>query len=387
MAIPPQVDLARQLASRLERLSADSVWAHRASGVRGALLRWLSSRAWVATPGELLAALYAFGLPYAALVTGSRRPLPKARSDTLRMMPNCQRLCSEFFRAVVQIVKESGGTPILLESPAVHSLERTIKKTSYAQVVDSEKIEIANPAKTRTLHFDGAKKFKRIDIAEGYFDADIILALPKFKTHGITYITGGVKLLFGAIPGIEKSKMHLRAQTPEAFSEFLLDLYGAMTYGFSPPKPIIHIMDAILAQEYYYPYNIDLMGFADNLLGDAVIDDDGIKEAAALVRDAVDDGIFACINGDHNYKSSGIAIYLPTTNEGMHHIKDTYIDVPFATETSWYDFVYAFSNFFGVGTDNLQGIRIYHLQCSLQTRLTRSGPGVFPRGSELDCPQ
>ena len=43
--------------------------------------------------------------------------------------------------------------------------------------------------------------------------------------------------------------MHLRAQTPEAFSEFLLDLYGAMTYGFSPSKPIIHIMDAICAQE------------------------------------------------------------------------------------------------------------------------------------------
>ncbi|PIP38209.1 MAG: hypothetical protein COX19_14010 [Desulfobacterales bacterium CG23_combo_of_CG06-09_8_20_14_all_51_8] len=156
---------------------------------------------------------------------------------------------SEFFRAAVQIVKESGGTPILLESPAVHSLERTIKKTSYARVVDSEKIEIANPAKTRTLRFDKAKKFKHIDIAEGYFDADIILALPKFKTHGITYITGGVKLLFGAIPGVEKSKMHLRAQTPEAFSEFLLDLYGAMTYGFSPSKPIIHIMDAICAQE------------------------------------------------------------------------------------------------------------------------------------------
>jgi hypothetical protein len=105
--------------------------------------------------------------------------------------------------------------------------------------------------------------------------------------------------------------------------------------------------DAILAQKYYYPYNIDLKGFADNLFGDAVIDDEGIKEAAAMVSQAVDDGIFACINGDHNYKSSGMSIYLPTTNEGMHHIKDTYIDVPFAIETSWYDFALAFSNFFG----------------------------------------
>jgi uncharacterized protein (DUF362 family)/Pyruvate/2-oxoacid:ferredoxin oxidoreductase delta subunit len=156
---------------------------------------------------------------------------------------------SEFFRAVVQIVRQSGGKPILLESPAIHSLERTIKKTSYADIVDSEGIEMGNPSKTRALHFEAAKKFKHLDISEGYFDADIILNLPKFKTHGITYITGAVKLLFGAIPGVEKSKMHLRAPTPEAFAEFILDLYGAMTYGFSPPIPILHIMDAICAQE------------------------------------------------------------------------------------------------------------------------------------------
>jgi hypothetical protein len=33
------LELAWLLISRLERLSADSVWAHRASGLRGALLK------------------------------------------------------------------------------------------------------------------------------------------------------------------------------------------------------------------------------------------------------------------------------------------------------------------------------------------------------------
>jgi hypothetical protein len=32
-------DTAQLLADRLERLSADSIWAHKASGVRGSLLR------------------------------------------------------------------------------------------------------------------------------------------------------------------------------------------------------------------------------------------------------------------------------------------------------------------------------------------------------------
>lgn len=35
--------LLNQLLARLEKISADSVWAHRASGVRGALIRMLES--------------------------------------------------------------------------------------------------------------------------------------------------------------------------------------------------------------------------------------------------------------------------------------------------------------------------------------------------------
>lgn len=36
-----QINQVRLLVSRLERISADSVWARRASGIRGALLKWL----------------------------------------------------------------------------------------------------------------------------------------------------------------------------------------------------------------------------------------------------------------------------------------------------------------------------------------------------------
>jgi uncharacterized protein (DUF362 family)/Pyruvate/2-oxoacid:ferredoxin oxidoreductase delta subunit len=155
----------------------------------------------------------------------------------------------EFFRAAVKLVKDNGGTPVLVESPAVHSLDRVIKKTGYDAVVREEEVEVADPADLQTLHFEDAKKFKHIEISRAYFDADILLCLPKFKTHGITYITGAVKLLFGAMAGMEKSKMHLRLPDHRDFAEFLLDLYGAMTCGFAHPKPVIHIMDAIVAME------------------------------------------------------------------------------------------------------------------------------------------
>ncbi len=155
----------------------------------------------------------------------------------------------EFFRAAVQVVKEYNGIPVLAESPAVHSFEKTIQKTGYLDIVEAEKIEFANPSETRTIHFDDSKSFRHIEISKAFFDADIIINLPKFKTHGLTYITGAVKNFFGAIPGLQKSKMHIKLPSPPDFTEFLLDLYGAMIKGFEKPKTVLNLMDAILAQE------------------------------------------------------------------------------------------------------------------------------------------
>jgi hypothetical protein len=35
------LELINMLLARLERLSADSYWAHQASGIRGSLLKWV----------------------------------------------------------------------------------------------------------------------------------------------------------------------------------------------------------------------------------------------------------------------------------------------------------------------------------------------------------
>jgi hypothetical protein len=45
-----QIEEARALAAKLERLSADSYWAHRASGLRGSLLRWIESENYPTRP-------------------------------------------------------------------------------------------------------------------------------------------------------------------------------------------------------------------------------------------------------------------------------------------------------------------------------------------------
>lgn len=70
-------------------------------------------------------------------------------------------------------------------------------------------------------------------------EADVILNLPVFKTHGLTIITGAIKNTFGIIPGGHKTYLHAVAKNGLEFAELLLDIYQAV------PIPIINIMDGI----------------------------------------------------------------------------------------------------------------------------------------------
>ncbi|HDP80690.1 MAG TPA: DUF362 domain-containing protein [Spirochaetes bacterium] len=155
----------------------------------------------------------------------------------------------EFFKAVVSVIKSEGGTPFVVESPGFESPAKVLEKAAYLDFIRDEKIELWDNHSTRVLHNEEGEKFKRFEVASMVFDADIIVNLPKMKTHSLTVMTGAVKNLFGTIPGLEKSKWHMRARDREQFAGFLLDLYGTFLRGFNPPKKIIHIMDGVLAME------------------------------------------------------------------------------------------------------------------------------------------
>ena len=155
----------------------------------------------------------------------------------------------EIFRAVAQIVRDYTDNIVLIESPNFFPLKSTIKKTGLAPIVDDLKIEVADINVTETLKFPSAHRYKSIDISKAFFDVDYIINMPKLKSHGFTHYTGAVKNLFGAMPGLSKSRMHMRAPSQMEFAEFLLDLYGGLLNGFEKQKKFIHIMDAVVGME------------------------------------------------------------------------------------------------------------------------------------------
>jgi len=154
-----------------------------------------------------------------------------------------------FFRAVAQVVRDHGGRVVLAESPAMGSVDRVIKKGGYGPVLEEMNVAIPGNGQTGVVFNPKQRRFRRFEVLRPILDADLVVNLPKLKTHGLTTITCATKNLFGAIPGLEKSRWHMKAPGKQAFAELLVDLSEALLFGSSKPKPILHLVDAVVGQE------------------------------------------------------------------------------------------------------------------------------------------
>ncbi len=154
-----------------------------------------------------------------------------------------------FFKAVAELVLEETNHVCVIDSPNFFALSSALKKTGIGEVTQNLGLEIADNTITRTLHWERARRYKTHEISAAFFDADVIINLPKLKSHSLTYLTGAVKNLFGTIPGTKKAQMHMKVPDPVEFSEYLIDLYGALLCGFEKKKEFLHVMDAVVGLE------------------------------------------------------------------------------------------------------------------------------------------
>jgi uncharacterized protein (DUF362 family)/NAD-dependent dihydropyrimidine dehydrogenase PreA subunit len=157
-------------------------------------------------------------------------------------------------KAVISMLQKLGVTPLVGDSPgggsSVASYKSLLEKTGIQKVIDETGCQsVRFDEATIELFSEKALKFKKLTLAKAITDADVIIGLPKLKTHGLTYYTGAVKLLYGYMPGMFKTEYHLHtAGNVNLFSDLLLDLYETYT-------PTINIMDAIVGMEGAGPSN------------------------------------------------------------------------------------------------------------------------------------
>lgn len=148
--------------------------------------------------------------------------------------------------AVVRQLMELGASVIIGDSPGGPFTERSLKKiyaaTGMEEVAQRTGAELNWDISETSLSYHAGKIIKNITLCQAMMKADKIISLSKLKTHQMTKFTGAVKVLFGAVPGLQKAEYHLKMPKAADFSDMLIDLALCI-------NPVLHIMDGIVGME------------------------------------------------------------------------------------------------------------------------------------------
>ncbi|KPK30332.1 MAG: hypothetical protein AMK70_14445 [Nitrospira bacterium SG8_35_1] len=144
-------------------------------------------------------------------------------------------------RAVAEYVIHRGARPRISDSPAVGKFEKILKESGIKDVLEDLDVEFREFKQSVTI--DTGKPFRQLEVAEDVMKADVIINLPKLKTHTQMLLTLGVKNLFGCIVGMKKPEWHMRAGADrELFARLLVRIFRTV-------RPTVTVLDGILAME------------------------------------------------------------------------------------------------------------------------------------------
>lgn len=148
-------------------------------------------------------------------------------------------------KCVVRWLKEHGVKNITLaeSSGGLYTAEhmKNIYRTCGMNMLEND-LALNMDFSAKTVHCPEGFANHSFHIITPIAQADYIINICKLKTHAMTGYSGGIKNLFGTIPGLEKPQMHYRWPDLEDFSRMLLELAQTV-------NPQLTIIDAIDAME------------------------------------------------------------------------------------------------------------------------------------------
>jgi uncharacterized protein (DUF362 family)/Pyruvate/2-oxoacid:ferredoxin oxidoreductase delta subunit len=108
-----------------------------------------------------------------------------------------------------------------------------------------------------------------VSISRAVLEADIIISLPKFKTHGLTVMSGAIKNSYGLLPGAQKAMLHKAAGNPRDFQEVVVEVFRLRV-------PDLFIVDAVVGMEGNGPASPDLRDIGVILASDIAVAVDSV---------------------------------------------------------------------------------------------------------------
>ncbi len=146
-----------------------------------------------------------------------------------------------FVEAVLGLLKEVGAD--ITVGDDIQSAGDGFKVSGFRQMCQRAGVKLANLREAGFVETTCNGHFlEKVYLSRILLDADVIINLPKLKTHSLCVFTGGVKNMYGTIPLGHRTKFHGEHIRNEDFSQVLTDV-------FSVARPQLTIMDGIIAME------------------------------------------------------------------------------------------------------------------------------------------
>jgi uncharacterized protein (DUF362 family) len=147
----------------------------------------------------------------------------------------------ELVYCIAQMVQEVGGKAFLGDGPAFGSARGVAQANGYLPLMQELNLPIVefHGKRYETVGED----FNHLLLSKEAMDADVVINLPKVKSHTQLTLTMGVKNLFGCVPGKMKAWWHMEAGKDSArFGTMLVETARTV-------NPDLTIIDGIIGHE------------------------------------------------------------------------------------------------------------------------------------------
>lgn len=144
-------------------------------------------------------------------------------------------------RVVVEYLLDKGARVQVSDSPPVGNFRKLVRESGIHAALTGLDAEL-KPFE-ESVSVDVGHPFGTIEIARDAVEADMVINLPKLKSHAMMHMSLGVKNMFGAIVGLRKPEWHMRTGVDhDLFAKLLVQVYQALS-------PAYTLVDGVLALE------------------------------------------------------------------------------------------------------------------------------------------
>ncbi len=175
--------------------------------------------------------------------------------------------------AVVDCLEQMDPAEIIVgDNPGLMGYGANEAAFRQAGLIDAARGHYRNIG-TEAVEVDFNPEYKpKVSLSRAVVEADVVVSVPKFKTHGLTVVTGGIKNSYGILPGAQKAMLHRLAGSPARFHDLVVDVFRLRV-------PDLFILDGVRAMEGNGPASTDL-----RTVGRVLASDNAVALDATVAR-------------------------------------------------------------------------------------------------------